>query len=75
VKYKPLDHVDRCLNQEGNVVFMYLGRGISKAESTYYKEGRTSFIEQKESYERDWKYDVIEIHISIGSGDRPRVIV
>ena len=45
VKYKPLDHVDRCLDQEGNVVFMYLGRGISKAESTYYKEGRNSFIE------------------------------
>jgi molybdopterin-guanine dinucleotide biosynthesis protein A len=38
-------HVDRCLDSEGNIMFMHLGRGIPKTRKTYYKPGRV-LIEQ-----------------------------
>ena len=33
--------VDRCINNNSNVIFMHLGRGIPKTEGTYKTEGKT----------------------------------
>lgn len=33
--------VDRCINENNEVVFMHLGRGIPKTEGTYNKPGKT----------------------------------
>jgi len=36
-------HVDRCLDSDGNVMFMHLGRGIPKQFNTYHKPNRVYF--------------------------------
>ena len=33
-------HVDRCLDQNDNIIFMHLGRGIPKTQNTYSKANR-----------------------------------
>ena len=41
-KYRDF-HVDRCLDDKGNVMFMHLGRGIEKQFGKYYKPNRVYF--------------------------------
>lgn len=41
-KYKSLPGVDRSIDNEGNVIFMHLGRGVSKSEGLYWKNGKTT---------------------------------
>lgn len=39
-------HVDRCVDDDGNVIFLHLGRGIPKTNGSYKKPGRV--------YLREW---------------------
>ena len=38
-------HVDRCIDDDGDVIFMHLGRGVQKAHGTYFKAGRITHNE------------------------------
>ena len=33
-------HVDRCLDSDGSIMFMHLGRGVPKTTNTYFKPNR-----------------------------------
>jgi len=55
-KYAQL-HVDRCLDDNGNVMFMHLGRGIPKTNKTYNKPGRVSLEEWVDFCDREILHD------------------
>ena len=46
-KYKPV-YCDRCINDDNEVIFIHLGRGIPKTDKTYTKLGKTSLEGWKE---------------------------
>ena len=52
-KFKRLNHVDRCINNSGKVIYMHLGRGIVKSEKKYYKSGRTTLKEWISWYNKE----------------------
>jgi len=41
-QYQELPGVDRSINNDSEVVFMHLGRGIPKSDNTYWKDGKTT---------------------------------
>ena len=43
-RYKNLPGVDRSIDDDGNVIFMHLGRGIPKSDGTYWKNGKTTVL-------------------------------
>jgi len=51
--YKELDYVDRAFDDDGNIIFLHLGRGTPKTLGSYWKSGRvtsdgwSNFVETK----------------------------
>jgi len=39
-KWKALHHIPRCIDDDGDVMFLHLARGIAKTSGTYSKPNR-----------------------------------